>query len=347
MKILFDIIHPAHVHFFRNAISLLQQKGHEVAVTARTKDVTIELLDQYQIPHTCLSQTGKGRLALLGELIIRDFRLFNFCRKFKPDVLTGISGMFASHIGFVLRRPSVVWDDTEHQHLAHRITWPVATVICNPNCYRRPTGSKHELYNGFHELAYLHPNRFTPDPEQVRSLGIDPESRYCIIRLVSWGAHHDVGQYGITQGKQLELIKQISKYAKPYITSEGQLPKELQEYQLKIPAHKFHHVLAFSSLCITEGATVASEAAVLGIPAIYVNTLKVGYVDMLEADYGIIKQSLDIDEITELSINSLKDNKVIEKCRAAREKLLKDKIDMTDYIVETVERFGNSRISKV
>ena len=60
MKVLVDIIHPAHVHFFRNAISELQKKGHEVAVTARKKDVTIDLLENYGIPFTCLSEVGKG-----------------------------------------------------------------------------------------------------------------------------------------------------------------------------------------------------------------------------------------------------------------------------------------------
>ncbi len=182
------------------------------------------------------------------------------------------------------------------------ITWPTATVVCSPDCYTKSAGKKHRLYPGIHELAYLHPDRFTPDTDVVKSLGIDPSERFCIIRMVGWGACHDVGQYGIAQHKQVELIKEISKYARPYITSEGELPGELEEYKLKIPVHQFHHVLAFSSLCITEGATVASEAAVLGVPVIYVNSLKVGYVDMLEAEYGIIKQSLDMDEVIESSV---------------------------------------------
>ncbi|MBN1457443.1 MAG: DUF354 domain-containing protein [Sedimentisphaerales bacterium] len=341
MKILIDIIHPAHVHFFRNAISVLKQKGHEVAVTARKKDVTIELLERYQIPYTCLSTVGKGQLCLLKELIVRDLRLFNFCRKFKPDVLTGISGMFASHVGFVLRKPSVVWDDTEHQHLAHKITWPVATVICNPNCYAKPVGKKHNLYNGFHELAYLRPERFTPDVDVVRSLGINPDEKYCPIRFVSWGAHHDVGQSGLADDQKLNFIKTIAKYAKPYITSEGALPAELEPYRLTMEVDKIHHVLAFASLCITEGATVASEAAVLGVPSVYVNTLKVGYVDMLEK-YGLIKQSLDIKEIIELSIEALKDDKTINNCRATRDKMLKDKIDVTSYIVELLENIAQT-----
>jgi len=344
MRVLVDIIHPGDVHFFRNAISELKSRGHEVEVTARVKDVAIELLENYQIPYTCLSTVGSGQLGLMRELFVRDWRLWRFCRKFKPDILTSVSGIFAAHIGFLTRKPSVVWDDTEHQKQIHIITWPVATKICCPDCYKKSVGKKHRLYPGIHELAYLHPNRFSPDAQTVRSLGIDPESKFCIIRMVGWGACHDVGQYGIAKDKQLELIREISKYARPYITSEGSLPDELEEYKLKIPVHKFHHVLAFSSLCITEGATVASEAAVLGVPVIYVNSLKVGYVDMLESEYGIIKQSLDMDEIIESSIESLKDDKTIDNCRAIRDKILEDKIDVTDYIVKILEEQAQESI---
>jgi predicted glycosyltransferase len=44
MKVLIDIGHPAHVHFYKNTIKELEAKGHEVLVTARDKDVAINLL---------------------------------------------------------------------------------------------------------------------------------------------------------------------------------------------------------------------------------------------------------------------------------------------------------------
>ncbi len=338
MKVLVDIIHPGDVHFFRLAIDELQKRGHEVTVTARVKDVATDLLENYGIDFTCLSEVGKGRFDLLCELFIRDFRLWRFCRKFKPDVLTGVSGIFASHVGFLLRKPSIVWDDTEHQKQIHMITWPTATVVCSPDCYTKSAGKKHRLYPGVHELAYLHPDRFTPDTDVVKSLGIDPSERFCIIRMVGWGACHDVGEQGFADEQKLDFIKKIAEHARPYITAEGDLPAELTEYQLPIPVHKFHHALAFASLCVTEGATVASEAAVLGVPTVYLNSLKVGYVNMLEG-YGLIKQAVDTEDALKLSLELLNDENVPGKYKTAREKLLSDKIDMTDYIIETILEF--------
>lgn len=337
MRILIEITHPAHVHFFRNAIAELQKNGHSVAVTTRQKDVTIALLENFAIPHTVLSKTGSGTVALLSEMVLRDTRLWRFCRKFKPDVLAAISGVFAAHAGFLLRKPVIVWDDTEHQKFSHMITCPFVKTVYSPDCYMKSLGKKQRFYPGCHELAYLHPNRFTPDAEIVKELGINPTEKYCIIRLVKWGAHHDVGQHGFAADQKLNFIKQISQYAKPYITSEGELPQELENYRLKIPVHQIHHVMAFASLCVGEGATVMSESAVLGVPAVYINTLKLGYINMHE-QYGLVKQTTDTDQALQYCIDLLSDPETKEKCAAARKKLLADKIDVTDFIVDAIEK---------
>ena len=336
MNILVDIIHPAHVHFFRNAIDQFRRRGHQVAVTARRKDVTIELLENFGIEFTTLSAVGQGRAALLAELLQRDWRLWRFCRRFRPDVLTGISGIFAAHVGFLLRKPSVVWDDTEHQSQAHKITYPLATMYQSPDCYQKRLGPKQHLYPGFHELAYLRPNRFTPDADVVRAVGIDPQQPYCVIRLVSWGAHHDVGQHGLADDRKIQFIRRIAELARPCITSEGPLPPELQPYRLNVPVHQIHHVLAFARACVAEGATVASEAAVLGVPAVYINSLRLGYIDMLQ-QYGLLQQTTDTDQALDYTLDLLSNPDTAATIEHCRDRLLADKIDVTDHIVQTVE----------
>jgi predicted glycosyltransferase len=254
-------------------------------------------------------------------------------------VLTGVSGISASHVGALLGKPSVIWDDTEHQKQIHLLTWPSASVICSPDCYTKSAGKKHRFYPGLHELAYLHPDRFKPDTDIVKSIGLDLKEKYCIIRMVSWGASHDVGHYGMAEKEKLQFVKEIAHHVKPYITSEAPLSSELRPYQLKIPVHFMHHVLAFASLCVTEGGTVASEAAVLGIPTLYINTQKMGYINMLE-EYGLIKQSKDTKHALKLSLELLNDENSSDECQKARGKLLEDKIDVTRYIVEKIEEYG-------
>lgn len=340
MKILIDIIHPAHVHFFRNAIKIWQSKGYEIAITTRQKDVTIQLLKNYGLDFCCLSKAAKGSFNLLIELITRDLKLYNFCRKFNPDVLTGISGYFISHIGKLIGKPSIVFDDTEHQSKGHKITWPFATEIHSPDCYIKTPISKQRLYKGFHELAYLRPEYFTPDIDIVKSVGIDPAEKYCVVRMVSWQAHHDVGQSGFDSDKMTDFLERLSKYARPYLSVEGNCPETLKKYQLTIPVHQIHHIMAFASLCIGEGATMISESAVLGVPAVYINTLKLGYINMLE-EYGLVKQTTETQKALEFGVEILKEPEAKAKYAAIKDKMLVDKIDVTKYIVENIERFSN------
>ena len=59
MRIIINIGHPGHVHFYRNAILALEERGHEVLVTARAKDITYKLLGIYDIPHTTFTEVYK------------------------------------------------------------------------------------------------------------------------------------------------------------------------------------------------------------------------------------------------------------------------------------------------
>lgn len=68
MRVLVDIGHPGHVHFYKHAIWELQARGHEVLVSAREKDVTRALLDHYGFPYRNLSTIGSGFLAWPASL---------------------------------------------------------------------------------------------------------------------------------------------------------------------------------------------------------------------------------------------------------------------------------------
>ena len=53
-------------------------------------------------------------------------------------------------------------------------------------------------YAGYHELAYLHPNRFRPDPAALDAFGVSPDEPYSIVRFVSWQAVHDRRERGLS-----------------------------------------------------------------------------------------------------------------------------------------------------
>jgi hypothetical protein len=250
--------------------------------------------------------------------------------------------MFVAHVGKLLRRPSVVWTDTEPGRLPHRLTWPFATHICTPQCFGVDAGPKQTRYAGLHELAYLHPNRFTPDRGVVHSLGIDPDEPYCVIRTSTWGARHDVAQHGIADLEA--LVRAVEPHARPYISFEGPGVASLDPYRLRIPLECIHHVLAFASLYVGEGATMTTESALLGTPAIYFSSLEVGTVDMLNR-HGLAWQIPTQTAVCEKAVSLLGDPRTPQRTQDARTRLLKEMADVTAFIVETLERVGSRAVS--
>lgn len=83
MIILVDIGHPAHVHLFKNLIWSLKKKGHEVHITARDKEIVLQLLNNYKFDYTLISRSKKGLLNCGKEMIQRNYNLFNIVRKMR------------------------------------------------------------------------------------------------------------------------------------------------------------------------------------------------------------------------------------------------------------------------
>ena len=146
---------------------------------------------------------------------------------------------------------------------------------------------------------------------------------------------------------RLIAIQKIAKYAKVYITAEGNsLPVELEKYRIKIPLEKIHIVLNEAVLFFGEGASMASESAILGTPAIYVNDLWAGYTNE-EEKYGLLysfKTDADSQKAAILkAIELLKDKKSKSQTVEKRKKFLQDHIDPATFLVWFIENYPESK----
>ena len=344
MRILIDMGHPAHVHFFKNFIWEMEKNGHEIKVTARDKEVTQDLLIKYGFAFQIIGKSKPGKTNLLKEWIIRDFRLYKSARNFKPDILMGIGNPSIAHVSKIIRKSSIIFTDTEHAKFSNSITFPFSDVICTPDCYRDSIGSKQIRYNGYHEIAYLHPHYFTPNPTVLDELGLTEGDLFIIVRFVSWQASHDVGQHGIRD--KVGLVKALEQYGRVLITSEGALPSELQQYQIRVSPEKLHDLLYYAMLYVGEGGTMASEAAVLGTHAIYVNSLGLGYIAEENEKYHLISDfsgEACTDETVQTEARRLLQNPDLRKVGKEKgDALVQDKIDVTAFMVWFVENFPDS-----
>jgi predicted glycosyltransferase len=144
---------------------------------------------------------------------------------------------------------------------------------------------------------------------------------YALFRFVGWYANHDVNNSGFTPEQQRMLLQIAEQKMTVYISSEKKLPEDLEKYKLPTPAAEIHSVLANADLYVGDSQTMATEAALLGTPAIRSNSF-VGPNDMtnfivLEKQYDLLRNIRDyegvVDAMQDMIQNSRKQEWVAKK----------------------------------
>lgn len=348
MKLFIDIGHPAHVHYFRNFYQEMSKNGHQFRITARDKEVSYNLLDAYNIPY---EKRGKGSQSLTGKLLYlpkANTYLYRKAKEFNPDLFLSFSSPYAAQVSALLGKPHIALDDTEHARLGRWLYRPFTDVVLSPTSYKGVVSKKQVLFNGYLELCYLHPNRYTPDVSVLEWLNTGKAKPYILLRFVSWQATHDAGHSGITMENKRKAVREFSRYATVFISSEEVLPPDLQEYQISIPPERMHDVLNYASLFYGESATMASESAMLGTPAIYLDDEGRGYTDDLEKSYGLVfnyTESLeDQDRAIQKGVELLKTAGIKQEFEQKRQIMLSEKIDVTQFLIDFVEQYMDGRV---
>ena len=262
------------------------EDGGEVLFTAREKDVTRELLEAANFPYEVLSRIGGGPLGLAREMAERTAKLALRVRQFQPHLLLGIMGPVIAPVGRITGVPSWVFYDTETAHLTNRFVYPLCNRLYLPEAYRGTAPNKAIRYPGYHELAYLHPDRFEVDRSVREEAGLAAEEPFAVVRLVSWEASHDVGDAGFAD--PTAFVQWLSQRIRVVVSGERGVPEAVRHLALQLAPHRVHHLLGEASLYVGEGATMAAEAAVLGTPAIFMHTAQLGYMLELEERYSLL-----------------------------------------------------------
>jgi len=112
MKILIDIGHPGHVHYYRNTIKNLESKGHSILITARDKGVIRNLLDYYNLPFINRGVGKDSRIGKLLYMVKADVQLLYHARRFKPDLFLSFSLPYAAQIASITGKPHIAINDT-------------------------------------------------------------------------------------------------------------------------------------------------------------------------------------------------------------------------------------------
>ncbi len=337
--------HPAHFHLFKNTIAALQARGHLVQVLIKKKDILEDLLRSAGLEHININPEGRGdsKLAIILGLLKREWEFYKVIRKFKPDIMAGTSAEIA-HLGFLLGIPSLVFNEDDASVVPYfaKVAYPFAKHVVAPDCTDvGKWNSKKIGYPGYHELAYLHPNNFIPNP--LHAQPYKDRGRYFVLRFAKLTAHHDEGRTGISNSIASRLIEILKPYGEILITSEREINSELEPYRVAIDPLHIHSLLYYADLYIGDSQTMAAEAAVLGTPSIRFNDFagEITYLEELEHLFGLTTgiPTKDVERLFEITGKYAKDVTLKQQFEVKRSKMLESRIDCAGFFTKLISDF--------
>jgi uncharacterized protein len=272
MKILFDIGHPAHVHYFKHLIQRLLESGDQVYVVAREKDITFNLLEAFGIPYTSRGKGSNNIVLKFVYLFKGAFKIWKMARQNKIDCFISFASPYNAIAARLYGKPNITFDDTEHNKFNHKIYVPLSSVVLTPESFRKSMGEKQIRFAGSMDSAYLHPKYFFGKNVEFPERRDTKHKKKIILRFVSWNASHDINQSGFTTEHKYKLIETLSKFADVYISSEKKVPADLEEYVMHIKTEDMHYYMKIADLVIGESGSMATEAAYLGTHSIVFNS---------------------------------------------------------------------------
>lgn len=352
MNVLIQMSHPAHFHLYKNVAHNLMADGHQVFILIKTKDILEDLLKASGLPYYNILRSAhrKSKLGIFWDMLVRDWRMLRFVQKHHIDLLTGSTPEVAQ-VGWLTRkyRINTGEDDMSVVPLFQRLAGPFIQTMLSPvTCDNGKLESKTIKYAGFHKLAYLHPNQFTPDKSVVDRYFLSNKP-YFILRFAQLNAYHDIAAEarGINTTVAQRLIDLLLPHGDVYITSERDLEPQFEKYRLHINPLDIHHVLAFAKLYIGDSQSMAVEAAMLGTPSLRFNDFagKIGVLDELEQKYKLTYglPSSDPQSLYNKVEELLATPDLLEIFQQRRQKMLSDKIDVTAFFTWFIENYPESR----
>jgi uncharacterized protein len=338
MRILFYLGHPAHYHLYKYAI---RHAGAGAVVVFKSKDVLEQLLTEDGIPYVNVNTgtSGNGYLQKGITFIHRLRKLGEIIRRHQPQVLAGSAAELAL-LGKIYGIPSCIFfeDDFEAVKPFARIAGPFAThLICPDSCSAWKWSNKKTGHNSYHELAYLHPDHFTPDISKTEGI-FDRSGKNFILRFSSLDAYHDSGKGGISDSLADLLIEKLEPHGKVLITSERKLPMRFDKYKIRIAASDIHHALYYADLFIGDSQTMTAECAVLGTPSLRYNDFvgHLSYLEELEHKYALTSgfKTSEKNRLMAKLDELLQMKNMREEWQRRRRLMLSEKVNFAEWMID-------------
>ena len=336
MKIVVDIAHPAHVNFFKKALQILSEQGHQILITGLQRGKLPRILENElgNYPITYVGVHRGSKYSIIFEANIKKFfNLLLFVRKHKPDFGLSVGSFNLGAVLTMFGKPNLQFDDDPERRVNVFLERLTSTRLFFP-----PITESHgnvETMKALKEWAYLTPKYFKANINELSKYGLS-SGEYIFVREVSSGSLNYQDQKsnivasfssgfpkGVPVLLSLEDKKTIDQYPKDWIL--------LQE-----PVADIHSLIYHSRVLVSSGDSMAREAAMLGVPSLYCGIREMKANQLLVNKNMLFK--VKPEEAAAL-IAHLLNGAVVKSQQAFRDELFTEWDDITDFIISQVNKY--------
>ncbi|MEM2191835.1 MAG: DUF354 domain-containing protein [Archaeoglobaceae archaeon] len=347
MKVGTFINTPAQKYFWENIAKKLSEKGHEIVFLVREYREISKISDGDKV--FVYSYKANSKYGKYFSLPFDVIRATKYLKKENVKMVSGF-GVYDVVSAHILRIFSLNFTDTDPKsnplYSLQLKFYPLADAVVTPECFKIDFGKRHIKIPSYKELAYLNPIVFNPKDDIFDYLDISKGEKYVVLRFTANDAIHDMGFKPLSWEDRFRLVRELEKFSHVFISSEKNIPKELDSYSLKTPKNRIHDVLYYADLVVADTATIPTEAAILGTPSIRYTSFSKdkdwSYPRDLEDRFGLMFNVSNIESLLKASVQILENENSKKIWREKREKLFEKTIDIASFMAWFIEMFPDS-----
>ena len=327
MRVWFDILTPKQVMFFKPALDLFREAGHELLCTSREYREVVELSKMKQIHLKIVGRHGgAGKYEKLRESANRIFELSHMIKQFEPDVAIAFSSPEASRVSYGLGISHIGFNDSPHAEAVARLTIPLMDHLFSPwvipysawNTFGIPK-NRITRYRALDPAAWLKRSPLSPSSASnlTKEIGLEVSKRNVLIRLEETKASYIADKKIENTIHMVDaIVDNLSATTNIIILCryEDQIFEITKRYKGK--AYVMQNVpdgtllISLADLFIGAGGTMTAEASLLGKPTISIAPVRF-YVEKYLINSGLVRRAVGSRDLIRLSKKMLTDEHYI------------------------------------
>ena len=336
MRIWIDLANAPHVGFFLPLIREFTSQGHEVFISLRNFNQTVEILERNGLHGKVIgTHGGASSFGKILNLFNRSFSLTEYGKSLKADIAVSHNSYTHTIAGRFSRSRVVTIMDYEGQpanHIAFRMAHRVIVPVYFPDEDLRRFGAVKEKvwkYNGFKEQVYL--SDYQPNgcfvSELMRSCRLEEDWELDHTILVTVRTPATMAAYHHFRNTLFEtLLDRLNSLDNVTVVLLPRSSEQRSYYCTKYP--RFHipvqplpgnDLVFHSDLIISAGGTMNREAAILGTPVYTIFAGNLPAVDQALIGMGRLSAIRTREDIENIPIRKKTPGRIMRNTNLRRE----------------------------